>query len=71
MSAIAHAPGGASRAVDRRTVVIDLGSNSFRLVVFSVGESGWWKRTDELSEMVRLGGDLGPDGRLQAGQVSA
>lgn len=51
-------------AVARRTAVIDLGSNSFRLVVFSVGESGWWKRTDELSEMVRLGGDLGPGGEL-------
>lgn len=44
--------------------MIDLGSNSFRLVVFSVGESGWWKRTDELSEMVKLGGDLGPEGEL-------
>jgi exopolyphosphatase/guanosine-5'-triphosphate,3'-diphosphate pyrophosphatase len=50
--------------VARRHAVIDLGSNSFRLVVFSVGEAGWWKRTDELSEMVRLGGDLGPGGEL-------
>jgi exopolyphosphatase/guanosine-5'-triphosphate,3'-diphosphate pyrophosphatase len=64
MSALAHVQAGSSRAVDRRTVVIDLGSNSFRLVVFSVGESGWWKRTDELSEMIRLGGDLGPAGEL-------
>ncbi|HEY4279411.1 MAG TPA: Ppx/GppA phosphatase family protein [Conexibacter sp.] len=52
------------RAIARRTAVIDLGSNSFRLVVFSVGEAGWWKRTDELSETVRLGGDLGPNGEL-------
>lgn len=52
------------RGVVQRTAVIDLGSNSFRLVVFSVGESRWWKRTDELSEMVRLGGDLGPGGEL-------
>lgn len=63
MSALAHVRDG-GRAVVKRTAVIDLGSNSFRLVVFSVGESGWWKRTDELSEMVRLGGDLGPDGEL-------
>jgi len=49
---------------DRRTAVIDLGSNSFRLVVFHAGEGGWWKRTDELTEMVRLGGDLEPDGGL-------
>jgi exopolyphosphatase/guanosine-5'-triphosphate,3'-diphosphate pyrophosphatase len=62
MSATVHHP--MARAVARRTAVIDLGSNSFRLVVFSVGESGWWKRTDELSESVRLGGDLGPGGEL-------
>lgn len=47
-----------------RTAVIDLGSNSFRLVVFSTGEGGWWRRTDELSDMVRIGGDLTPDGGL-------
>lgn len=68
MSAEAHSahehPHHHGRAVARRTAVIDLGSNSFRLVVFSVGETGWWKRTDELSEIVRLGGDLGPDGEL-------
>ncbi len=44
--------------------VIDLGSNSFRLVVFTTGEGGWWKRTDELSDMVRIGGDLTDDGCL-------
>ncbi len=49
---------------DRRSAVVDLGSNSFRLVVFETGERGWWKRTDELSEMVRIGGELSPDGRL-------
>jgi exopolyphosphatase / guanosine-5'-triphosphate,3'-diphosphate pyrophosphatase len=53
-----------AHGVARRQAIIDLGSNSFRLVVFSVGDSGWWKRTDELSEMVRLGGDLGPGGEL-------
>ncbi len=47
-----------------RRAVIDLGSNSFRLVVFTTGEGGWWKRTDELSDMVRLGGDLDADGGL-------
>jgi exopolyphosphatase / guanosine-5'-triphosphate,3'-diphosphate pyrophosphatase len=50
--------------VSTRTAVIDLGSNSFRLVVFSTGEGGWWKRTDELSDMVRIGGDLTADGEL-------
>lgn len=47
-----------------RRAVVDLGSNSFRLVVFQAGEGGWWKRTDELTEMVRIGGELEPDGSL-------
>jgi exopolyphosphatase/pppGpp-phosphohydrolase len=38
--------------VQRRLAVIDLGSNSFRLVVFTwvpPEEPGWWwKRTDEI-----------------------
>ncbi|WP_249009087.1 Ppx/GppA phosphatase family protein [Conexibacter sp. DBS9H8] len=51
-----------------QTAVIDLGSNSWRLVVYSYGTepSGtWWKRSDELYEAVRIGaglerGDAGP-----------
>jgi len=35
--------------------VIDLGSNSFRLVVFSYVPGRWWKRTDEIYEPVRVG----------------
>lgn len=50
--------------MSRRHAVIDLGSNSFRLVVFTTGDGGWWKRTDELSDIVRIGGDLEPDGAL-------
>src|SRR6185503_7439926 len=48
-----------------RLAVIDLGSNSFRLVVFMAGD-GWWRRTDEIYEPVRIGegmvatGELGP-----------
>lgn len=53
-----------------RTAVIDLGSNSFRLVVFTTGEGGWWKRTDELSDMVRIGGELEPDGSLSARRMA-
>jgi exopolyphosphatase / guanosine-5'-triphosphate,3'-diphosphate pyrophosphatase len=55
---------------DRRNAVIDLGSNSFRLVVFSTGEGGWWRRTDELTEMVRIGGELEPDGSLSAPRMA-
>ena len=46
-----------------RLAVIDLGSNSFRLVVFMAGD-GWWKRTDEIYEPVRIGEGLAGSGRL-------
>ncbi|MBO0769099.1 MAG: Ppx/GppA family phosphatase [Solirubrobacterales bacterium] len=45
-----------------KTAVIDLGSNSWRLVVFSYGDHPagiWWKRTDELYEAVRIGEGMG------------
>ena len=48
---------------DERLAVIDLGSNSFRLVVFQAGE-GWWRRTDEIYEPVRIGEGLMASGRL-------
>src|SRR5438874_1450375 len=48
-----------------RLAVIDLGSNSFRLVVFSAGAS-WWRRTDEIYEPVRIGEGLAASGRLGA-----
>jgi exopolyphosphatase/guanosine-5'-triphosphate,3'-diphosphate pyrophosphatase len=48
---------------DERLAVIDLGSNSFRLVVFVAG-SGWWKRIDEIYEPVRIGEGLMASGRL-------
>ena len=50
--------------------VIDLGSNSFRLVVFTIGEGGWWRRTDELSDIVRIGGDLTPEGCLSEARMA-
>src|ERR1700712_5229629 len=48
---------------ERHHAVIDLGSNSFRLVVFTAGE-GWWKRTDEIYEPVRIGEGLAATGAL-------
>lgn len=64
-----------------RLAVIDLGSNSFRLVVFSsatqtatamtragvrerAATGGWWQRTDEIYEPVRIGEGMGATGRL-------
>ncbi len=52
--------------------MVDLGSNSFRLVVFSStdpGDGGWWRRTDELYEAVRLGEGAAATGRLQPAPV--
>jgi exopolyphosphatase / guanosine-5'-triphosphate,3'-diphosphate pyrophosphatase len=48
---------------ERRIAVCDLGSNSFRLVVFTATED-WWKRTDEIYEAVRIGAGLAETGRL-------
>ncbi|HUN78209.1 MAG TPA: Ppx/GppA phosphatase family protein [Solirubrobacteraceae bacterium] len=46
-----------------RLAVVDLGSNSFRLVVFS-SAPGWWQRTDEIHQPVRIGEGMGATGRL-------
>ena len=50
---------------ERRLAVIDLGSNSFRLVVFTYVSESWWKRTDEIFESVRIGEGLEATGDLQ------
>jgi exopolyphosphatase / guanosine-5'-triphosphate,3'-diphosphate pyrophosphatase len=43
--------------------VIDMGSNSFRLVVFTAGKD-WWKRIDEIYQPVRIGEGLAATSRL-------
>jgi exopolyphosphatase / guanosine-5'-triphosphate,3'-diphosphate pyrophosphatase len=48
----------------RQVAVIDLGSNSWRLVVFTFVAGSWWKRTDELYETVRIGEGMAKTGRL-------
>jgi exopolyphosphatase / guanosine-5'-triphosphate,3'-diphosphate pyrophosphatase len=50
---------------ERKLAVIDLGSNSFRLVVFSWVDGAWWRRTDEIHEPVRVGEGLDASGDLQ------
>lgn len=48
-----------------RIVVIDMGSNSFRLVAYSFDSLGrWWRRTDEIHDAVRVGAGLASTGRL-------
>ncbi|HMJ35977.1 MAG TPA: Ppx/GppA phosphatase family protein [Baekduia sp.] len=56
-------------ADERRIAVCDLGSNSFRLVVFTAAE-GWWRRTDEIHEAVRIGAGLAETGRLSAAGIA-
>jgi exopolyphosphatase / guanosine-5'-triphosphate,3'-diphosphate pyrophosphatase len=58
---------GQGEAGSRQVAVIDLGSNSWRLVVFTYDRgppTPWWKRTDELYEAVRIGAGLEASGRL-------
>ena len=51
---------------EQRLAVVDLGSNSFRLVVFTWVPGRWWKRTDEIHEAVRIGEGLEAAGRARA-----
>jgi exopolyphosphatase/guanosine-5'-triphosphate,3'-diphosphate pyrophosphatase len=53
----------------QRFAVIDLGSNSFRLVVFTATE-GWWQRSDEIYEAVRIGEGLAASGKLGAQPIA-
>ena len=53
----------ATPVAEGRTAVIDMGSNSFRLVVFTAAD-GWWQRTDEIYLAVRIGEGLEGTGRL-------
>jgi exopolyphosphatase/guanosine-5'-triphosphate,3'-diphosphate pyrophosphatase len=50
---------------ERRIAVIDLGSNSFRLVVYASMPHGRWRRTDEIYDPVRIAADVEADGRLR------
>jgi exopolyphosphatase / guanosine-5'-triphosphate,3'-diphosphate pyrophosphatase len=53
-----------------RLAVADLGSNSWRLVVYGY-EPGtpWWSPVDEIREAVRVGAGMGSDGVLQPDRI--
>jgi exopolyphosphatase / guanosine-5'-triphosphate,3'-diphosphate pyrophosphatase len=55
---------GQRAQANKQVAVVDLGSNSWRLVVFTYGPGPWWKLTDELYETVRIGAGLASSGRL-------
>ncbi len=48
-----------------RVAVIDMGSNSFRLVVFQYERSSWWALADEIREATRVSAGMGDEGVLQ------
>jgi len=48
-----------------RVAVIDMGSNSFRLVVFQYEPGGWWALADEIREPTRVSAGMGDEGVLQ------
>lgn len=50
--------------------VVDMGSNSWRIVVFDY-EPGttWWTMSDEIRESVRIGAGIGEDGALDADAI--
>ncbi len=45
--------------------VIDMGSNSFRLVVFEYEPTGWWSLIDEIREPTRVSAGMSETGALQ------
>ncbi|TMK64581.1 MAG: Ppx/GppA family phosphatase [Actinobacteria bacterium] len=47
-----------------RLAVADLGSNSFRLVVYAYEPGRWWQHADEIREAVRISEGMGDDGEL-------
>jgi exopolyphosphatase / guanosine-5'-triphosphate,3'-diphosphate pyrophosphatase len=54
----------------QRVAVADLGSNSWRLVVFGY-EPGtpWWSLVDEIREVVRVGAGMGDEGSLRPDRI--
>ena len=49
----------------QRMAVIDMGSNSFRLVVFEYESTGWWSLIDEIREPTRVSAGMAGSGALQ------
>ncbi len=66
MSSVAPEP---DDRTERRVAIIDLGSNSFRLVVFRYRPGGMFALTDEIREPVRLSAGM-RDGQLQPDAIA-
>ena len=64
MSSDRSAPAAKMHAMERMAV-IDMGSNSFRLVIYSYERGGQWKLTDEIREAVRVSAGMGDERLLK------
>ena len=53
-----------------KIAIIDLGSNSARLVLVNILDGGYFMVFDELKESVRLGQDMERDGFLKPSRVT-
>lgn len=56
--------------MDKKVAVIDLGSNSVRMIVVAVNERGAYRLIDEVKAMVRIGQGMSIDGRIQEESLS-
>jgi exopolyphosphatase/guanosine-5'-triphosphate,3'-diphosphate pyrophosphatase len=62
-------PPGPEPGAAHRAAVVDLGSNSWRLVMFDYVPGAWWKRTDELCEPIRIAAGMAKSGRLDKAAI--
>ncbi len=53
----------------RRVGIVDLGSNTARLVVYEYEPGFWYRLVDQIREPIRLGEGVGLDGRLTAAAI--
>ena len=56
-------------AAVKRTAVLDMGSNSLRLVVYGYEPGSHWRRVDEIREAVRVSAGMGESGAIRKSRV--
>lgn len=56
--------------MDKKIAIIDLGSNSVRMLIMRLDEDGSYKMLDQAKEMVRLGENMGLEKTLKAPSIT-
>lgn len=51
--------------MSKRIGIIDLGSNSIRLILMTIGSNGSYKLQDEIKETARIGENMGPEREIK------